>query len=292
MKNVRFVVFGAVLAGAIAVAVGTLAAQGGPFTAARRVMTLEGRGSELGVMVRDLEGDALAATKGAGGVQIDEVSENSAAQKAGLKAGDIVVEYDGERVRSARQFTRLVQETPEGRSVKLGLLRNGQRQTVDATPDAGALSFDLNIDSDQIRRGVERGMGNMGRFREFQVEPPTFSFRYDDMAPMAPSRGRLGAMVEGLSPQLADYFGAKNGGVLVSGVTKDSPAEKAGLKAGDVITSVNGQHVQDPRDVTRELSSATGSDVSIGIVRDKKESTVKATVERPSSPRPQARPGR
>ena len=80
------------------------------------MMVLDGRGSQLGVMVSDV--DAKAPT---GGVKIDEVNEDSPAEKAGIKAGDIVVEYDGERVRSARQFTRLVQETPEGRTVAIGL---------------------------------------------------------------------------------------------------------------------------------------------------------------------------
>lgn len=293
MRNIRFIGFGAALAGAIALAVGTLAAQGPPPQPGRRMMTLDGRGSELGVMVRDLEGDALEATKGAGGVRIDEVNEGSAAQKAGIKAGDIVVEYDGERVRSARQFTRLVQETPEGRTVKIALLRNGQRQTVDATPEARTFSWNMDFDGDRIRRDVERGMREMGRLREFRVEPPAFNFRFDDMAPMPPARRRLGVTVEGLTAQLADYFGAKAGGVLVSGVSKDSPAERAGIKAGDVITSVNGQRVQDPRDVTRQLAGASGNEVSLGIVRDKKETTVKATVEpmrQPAAPHRQVRP--
>ena len=71
-----------------------------------------------------------------GGVKIDEVNEDSPAEKAGIKAGDIVVDYDGERVRSARQFTRLVQETPEGRSVAIGVVRDGKKQTVNATPES------------------------------------------------------------------------------------------------------------------------------------------------------------
>ena len=65
------------------------------------------------------------------------MNEDSPAEKAGIKAGDVVVEYDGERVRSARQFTRLVQETPEGRTVAIGLLRDGKKQTVNATPEDG-----------------------------------------------------------------------------------------------------------------------------------------------------------
>ena len=104
-------------------------------------MVLDGRGSQLGVMVSDV--DATATT---GGVQIDEVNDDSPAEKAGIKSGDVIVEYDGERVRSARQFTRLVQETPEGRTVKIGLLRDGKRQTVDATPENGAMTCNFGTE--------------------------------------------------------------------------------------------------------------------------------------------------
>ena len=93
-------------------------------------MVLDGRGAQLGVMVSDVDPKAAS-----GGVRIDEVNEDSPADKAGIKAGDIVVDYDGERVRSARQFTRLVQETPEGRSVAIGIMRDGKKQTVNATPE-------------------------------------------------------------------------------------------------------------------------------------------------------------
>ena len=90
---------------------------------------------------------------------------------------------------------------------------------------------------------------------------------------MRSSRARLGVSVQELSPELAGYFGAKDGGALVSSVTKGSAAEQAGLKAGDVITSVNGDRVNDGRDLMRELGNATG-DVTLGVVRDKKEITV------------------
>jgi S1-C subfamily serine protease len=84
--------------------------------------------------------------------------------------------------------------------------------------------------------------------------------------------------VNELTPQLAEYFGASGGGVLVSGVTKDSPADRAGLRAGDVITSINGDRVRDTGDLVDELRDAEG-EVTVGIVRDKKESTVKTTIE-------------
>lgn len=279
MRHKTFLVFCAVLAVAVAGAVMAVGAQ--TVTVRRdqspraegpraRTMLLDSRGSQLGVMVRDLEGDAAAKNTG---VEIEEVTLNSAAEKAGLKSGDIVTEYDGERVRSARQFTRLVQETADGRTVKIAVLRNGQRQLLDATPEAREFSWGMTIDSDRILRDTERGL------REFKMAPPAFKFRFDDGFPGMPSqRGRLGVSVESLSDQLASYFGAKDGGALVSSVTADSAAAKAGIKAGDVIMSVNGNKVRDADDVVRELAGAKADEVTIGLLRDKKETTVKATL--------------
>ena len=285
MRNLKF---GALVLGLVAViaaaAVG-LRAQDRSRVEVRQaqrpeLMMLDGRGSQLGVTVSDLD------TKEGGGVKVDEVSSDSAAEKAGLKAGDVVVEFDGERVRSARQFTRLVQETPDGRTVKIAVMRDGKRQTLDATPEARSFNWTVEWDGDRIRREFERGMQNL---------PDRFAYRIPDMIPgiRLGARGRLGVTVESLSPQLADYFGVKDGGALVSSVTAGSAAEKAGLKAGDVITSVNGDRVRDADGLSREIGDATGTELSIGIVRDKKETTLKATIEsrRPDRPRANSRPG-
>jgi serine protease Do len=283
MKNLKFGVFCLGLATAVGAAVAGVGAQDpsaslGPGRVEVRraptrgqLMMLDGHGpstllsagSQLGVVVSDLD-----AAQGAG-VKIDEVTTDSAAAKAGLKEGDVVVEFDGERVRSARQFTRLVQETADGRTVKIEVLRNGGKHTLEATPEARSFSRDMAPDSDRIRREVERSMGDLPRNFSFRMpdNPGTTEFR------MRSSRARLGVSVQELSPELADYFGAKDGGALVSSVTRGSAAEQAGLKAGDVITSVNGDRVTGARALMRELGSATG-DVALGVVRDKKEITV------------------
>ena len=240
-------------------------------------MVLDGRGSQLGVMVSDL--DAKATT---GGVQIDEVHDASPAEKAGIKSGDVIVEYDGERVRSARQFTRLVQETPEGRTVKIAFLRDGKRQTVDATPDTSATAWNFGPEVDRAMREAERGM----REFNFAVPAPEWNmdreprrFEYRMPGGMMPfrmeSRGRLGVQVQSLTPELEEYFGVSNGGALVSSVAKDSAAAKAGIKAGDVITSINGRRVSDRDDLMREIEDATG-ETTIVVMRDKKEVTLKA----------------
>ena len=90
-------------------------------------------------------------------------------------------------------------------------------------------------------------------------------------------RTRLGVSVQSLSPQLADYFGVKDGGALVASVTPGSAAETAGLKAGDVITAVNGDRVRDADDLTHEISGASG-EASLEVVRDQKVLTLKAQI--------------
>jgi S1-C subfamily serine protease len=149
-------------------------------------------------------------------------------------------------------------------------------------------------DGDRIGREIERGLRGLEGFRGFRVDPPAFSFRYDDrMGGLMgfASRGRLGVTVEPLSEQLASYFGATDGGALVSSVDPESPGGKAGLRAGDVITSVNGDRVRGPDDLVDELRQAGEGEVTIGIVRDKKPATLKTTIEPPSSGS-SGRPGR
>src|SRR5206468_11748021 len=89
--------------------------------------------SAVGVTVRDAR-PAEAGGDRPAGVIIDEVRPSSPAEKAGLQRGDLLVEFDGERVRSARQFARLVQETVPGRAVKAGIMRDGRRSDVEITP--------------------------------------------------------------------------------------------------------------------------------------------------------------
>jgi serine protease Do len=241
-------------------------AQDRPDRRDRTMTVLAGRGSGIGVRISD---------RSEGGVVIDDVVEQSPAEKAGLKRSDVIVEFDGERVRSARQFARLVQETPSGRSVKVTVTRDGQRRDVQVTPDERR--GDVMVSGDRI--------GDYFRdfdFREFErlgdrMAPFNFNF---DVTPFVGSTRRLGVTTQELTGQLADYFGAKDG-VLVTSVADGSAAAQAGIKAGDVITSVNGSNVGSREDLLRGLRDASGDDVKIGIVRDKKESSVTAKIEAP-----------
>jgi serine protease Do len=287
MKNLKFGIFFVGLAVAVGGAVAVLRAQDVRVEPRRDrgdVLVLDGRGAQLGIRVSDpstrqsprADSDSLRA-----GVLVDEVNADSPAEKAGIKVGDIIVEFDGERVRSARQFTRLVQETPDGRTVKVAVLRNGQKQTVDATPEAGRAAWDFSFDGDQIRRELERSLRELPRDFDFRFDdrgPRRFEYRRpQSVMPFTGSRGRLGVSVQSLTPDLEEYFGATSGGVLVSSVAPDSAAAKAGMKAGDVITSINGDRVGATGDLMRELDEATG-EVTIVVLRDKTEITLTATL--------------
>lgn len=238
---------------------------------ARAVRILDGRGSEIGVSVRDADEADVRREKlpAASGAVVEEVRSDSPAARAGLKSGDVIVEFDGERVRSARHFSRVVQETPAGRTVKAVVIRRGERAEIQVTPDASTAA--MWIDGERIGRAVEEHLGRLGR--DF---PMDFDF---DIRGMPLPRGRLGVTVEEITPQLAGYFGVKDG-VLVASVEEGSPAAKAGLKAGDVITSIDNEPIHSRADLVRELRGTdAGKEITIGASRDRKSLTLKATLE-------------
>jgi serine protease Do len=233
----------------------------------RPLMMLAGRGAQIGVRIADGPTD---------GAVIEEVQPDSPAEKAGLKPSDVIVEFGGEHVRSARQFGRLVQETPPGRAVKATITRDGQKRDVQITPsEAGGTAF---RDGDRFSVPLDSLSDSMRELGRLGDHLPPFNFNFDFDLPTALSGRRLGASVDELTDQLAAYFGAKEG-LLVTSVTDGSAASRAGLKAGDVITSINGRAVRSRDDLVRELRDSTREEIAIGIVRDKKESSVTAKVD-------------
>jgi len=265
--------------------------QNRPESRARVLSVLDGRGGRIGVSARDLDAAEADRQKVQGGVLIDDVQPDSPAEKAGLKRSDIIVEFDGEHVRSARQFSRLVQETAPGRAVKATILRDGRRSDVQVTVSDGRMTdVFMGGGADRLREQLmdeapDRlrehfgDLGSLGDWGRFGPNLP-FNFNFDfDLPGQMSSRGRLGVTVDELTNQLGTYFGAQEG-VLVAAVAEGSAGDKAGLKAGDVITSVNGQRVRSRQDLSQALRDVKDDgEVTIGIVRDKKESSVKAKLE-------------
>jgi S1-C subfamily serine protease len=272
------VALAAILVAAVTAAV-TIAVQPAEAQAPRVVVRSPLSAASIGVSIRDVTGEDAVKAKMAqpAGVYVESVRDSGPAEKAGLQAGDIVVDFDGERVRSASHLSRVVQESVPNRPVSVVVIRGSSKQALTVVPEAGGT---VNI----ISRGeVTRQLQDLQRNlqRDFQRD---FNLNLDREALRRGLGvgGALGVTVSPLTDQLASYFGVKQG-VLVSTVTENSPAASAGLRAGDVITAVNGQNVTSSADVTRAVRQASGESVEVSVMRDKKSLSLKATL-------PQARP--
>ena len=275
-------------AAAAVMAIGTVAvlSQNDAQGAQLDILTLRGAGSSIGVSVRDTTAEEAQKAKleSPAGVMIESVNADSPASRAGFQAGDIVLEFDGERVRSVRQFTRLVQETPPRRSVNAVVLRGGSRQTLRVEPETAG-----GFTAERLRRPDNLELRRRDRLQLDAL--PNFDF---NIAPDVLRRSLgggliLGVSIASLTPQLAEYFGVKEG-VLVSSVAADTPAAAAGLRAGDVITAVGGQSTTTPSDVVSALRRVQpGEAVDISVTRERKSLTLKATL--PGRPATSGRSG-
>src|SRR6266446_834804 len=207
------------------------------------------------------------------GVVLGKIVPDSPAAKAGLKENDVVTEINGQRVEGAAQFRRMVHEIPAGRSIQLTIWRDGRSQTLSATLGK----------SEERRHAMKMAT----------PRPGTYAFRIPEI-PDIPSMEwngnmlfgdgpRLGIDAEDLSGQLGAFFGAPDGeGILVREVNSGSPAEKAGVKAGDVITSINGERIRTVGELREKLSGKRDEKdrtVKLGVLRNKNAMTL--TVESP-----------
>ncbi|MGH9658704.1 MAG: PDZ domain-containing protein [Bryobacteraceae bacterium] len=228
--------------------------------------------SFLGVGVREITAERARSLNLSEerGVEVNSVEDDSPAAKAGLKPGDVVLDYNGQRVEGLEQFIRFVRETPVGRQTKILISRAGATQTLTAT--IGARDSSLIV-----RHGDEVAI-TLPRIPEIRL-PDTPRVFTSWRSPV------LGIESESLSSQLADFFGVKDG-VLVRSVTKGSAAEKAGLKAGDVITKVDDKRVAGPREIASMLRPAR-KNITLTVVREKREMTINVTLDDDASlPRP------
>jgi serine protease Do len=244
------------------------------------ILTLRGPGSSIGVEISELDAEKAKSSSVENGVVVNSVRPDTPAARAGFLAGDIVVEFDGEAVRSVRQFRRLVEETRPGHEVKTTVVRDRNRRVLTVTPEPATAAHTAPLSNLPALRGLTVPA-------QPRVEPRAEApFRFSEGITFT-SRGRLGVTVTSLEPQLAEYFGARQG-VLVTSVTADTPASRAGIKAGDVILEVAAQPVTNPADVNTALRAASaGATVDIKVLRDKKEVLLKATMPAAPSPAPE-----
>ncbi len=264
--------------------------------------SFNGDGGYLGVQTAEItkENFAKFGLREVRGVAVEKVVENSPAAAAGIRDGDVIVRFNGDEITSTRKLTRLIGEVEPDHQVKVTVLRGGSEQEITATLGK--------------RPGVKFGEGNFnfsgpGVFERFDLEklrdlpqmkdfpmlkdlpqlkdlPNAEGFRSftfpggeGNVFTWTSGSGRqIGVGVTDLTTQLAKHFGVEDG-LLIEEVRENSPAARAGIKAGDIIVEANSKAVKGQIDLVREVNSKKDGDVQLTIVRDGKRQTISVTPE-------------
>jgi C-terminal processing protease CtpA/Prc len=250
-------------------------------------------GKRLGILA-DYSYRPKEQKAGEQGVRVRDVVKDGPADRAGMRAGDIIVEVAGQAITSVRELRNRLNQLDYGKPATLKVIREGagvQLSVVLEKRNDEVLSQGFNEDmrkaledarkarglsQEERRKAIERARGEMRE--RFKNNPNAHSWVFS-------SRGRLGVITQGLSEQLGQYFGVEKGqGVLVSSVQNDSAAGKAGLKAGDIILAVNGTTINDPGDLRRELNKVDAGEVRLTIMRDRQRQELRATLDARPAP--------
>jgi len=246
--------------------VGLAAQQEATTSEAPVAVIAQGQGSFLGVGLDEVTPETVSRLKlkAERGAVVIDVEADSPAAKAGLQKDDVIVRWDGEQIESAIQLSRLRRETPAGRTVRLGIIRDGREIEVSA----------------QLAERPPR----VARARQKIIAPRVTGPRFRPQRVIRPRmymRGPVGLQMQSLTPQMAEYFGlGQRSGALVTWVDQDSSAAKAGLKAGDVILSIGGQTVDNPGEAWRALRQKAGETVEIRVMRDRQEQNLTVQLDK------------
>ena len=209
------------------------------------------------------------------GVGVTQVVKDSPAEKAGLRKDDVILRIDGESVNSVRKLNRLVSEMAPDHSVKITVSRGGAEQEVTAT-----IGKRNNFSVAQQFHGVPKSWKWEGDPKVWKFEGPLLDrdFNNGDFTFMLGNSRRIGVSTMALTKQLADYFGITGArGVLVTSVIEGSPAAQAGVRAGDVITAVDGEAVDSSGELARVINRKKEGEVALTIIRNKAQQSIRVT---------------
>jgi serine protease Do len=166
------------------------------------------------------------------GALVADVVPGGPAAKAGLRQGDVIVDFDGQSVKDSRDLPALVAKTPVGEEVTLTLRRDGKTQRIPVT--VGRLPSEKGVTEESSQAG----------------------------------QSQWGLQLQELTPQMARQRGlGDESGVMVAGVQPGSPAERAGLQRGDIIREVNRRPVQSVQEVRDAIAKANDQDSVVLLVK-------------------------
>ena len=240
-------------------------------------------GSYLGVETQEITKDNFGkfGLGGVRGVAVEKVVENSPAALAGLQAGDVIVKFEGEEVTSVRKLSRMVAEVAPDHQVRLTIVRGGGEQEITATIGRREMpKFENGNFKMEMQLPKMPAIPNSPQVQVLPNAKGDFTWKDDGNFYFGPNR-RIGVGVAPLTKQLGEYFGASDGkGLLVNSVREDSPAAKAGLKAGDIITEADGREIKSNADLIRALNEKKEGAVVLTIIRDRNRQSVQVTPEK------------
>ena len=259
--------------------------------------SFDGDGGYLGVQTQEVNKDNFArfGLRDVRGVAVEKVMENSPAATAGIQNNDVIVRFNGDEVTSTRKLTRLIAEVAPDHQVSLTVMRGGKEKNVNATlgkremhryengnfsvamPEMDRLKLEKELknlpDLKELKelKELRRGDGPMILTVPPGGEGKSFLWKSGE-------RRQIGIAAYPVTKQLGERFGV-DGGVMINDVREDSPAAKAGLKAGDIIVEAGGNAVKDTMDLIRAISDKKEGDVQLTIVRDRNRQTISVTPE-------------
>jgi serine protease Do len=232
----------------------------------------------LGVGTHDIDTERAAQLKlkVPRGAEVVNIDHDAPAAKAGMRLHDVILQMNGQQIEGQAQLGQILRQTPPGRTVTFVISRDGQQQTLNITlcdqatleQDAWSAHYPVQPDEDD----------------NLSLPRPKSGFASGFLSSLGMNTSYTGLELDMLGPQLADYFGIHDGqGLLVKRVDDNSPASAAGLRAGDVITKMNGRVMATPSQWVRAIHANKGKQVELTVVRDRKEATVTMTAGRGKS---------
>lgn len=262
-------------ASAAGFAIGQTVTPRAPASGERFTFAMTSDGGYLGVQTVDISKENFAkyGLREVRGVAVEKVMESSPAAAAGLRDGDVIIRFDGEEVGSVRKLRRLISETAADHRVKIAVLRNGGEQDLTAT----------------LGKREPMGFASPGAFTIPRMPDMPMSPDVPNIMTLPRGEGRgfawtprsgkqIGVGVEVLTKQLAAHFNVEHG-LLISDVRENSPAAKAGLKAGDIIVEADGKAVKNDFDLIKAINEKKEGDVSIAYIRGGNRQSVSITPE-------------
>ena len=237
----------------------------------------------LGVMLQDVTPSMAKALQmgDKSGVMINEVIDDSPAEKAGLEDGDVILEFNGKTISDNGDLTKAVRGTSPGEEVKVVVLRNGKNKTIEIEVGKHEAKNVFFMSGDGDAPHVEHFgdgdhsvmvMSGDNDFKWTMGKDMSFSFNSD--------RGYMGVQLDDLNGQMGEYFGVEDGnGALVTEVVEDSPAAKAGLKAGDVIVQIGENDIESSAALHKAISDTEpDQQMAVKVMRKGKSKELSITL--------------